>query len=144
MLRGLVLLLLGLPAPPHPLHSSSATLTDRGGGSVALSVRIFSDDLAAVAPGGDSAAAAYVLHHVRLSGRNGQPIVLKVETITHDGELTQVSARGMANDGLAGARVQQAVLWDRYHDQVNLVRTTIGSRTTTLIFANGDPPREVT
>ena len=48
-----------------------------------LSVRIFTDDLVAVAPGGDSAIAAYVRQHVRLITRSGQPVVLEIATITH-------------------------------------------------------------
>jgi hypothetical protein len=39
--------------------------------------------------------------------------------------------------------VQQAVLWERYHDQVNLLRAAIGGRSVTMVFSNGDPPREV-
>jgi hypothetical protein len=57
--------------------------------------------------------------------------------------LARVTAGGTVSGGLAGLRVQQAVLWERYHDQVNLLRASIGGRSTTLVFANGDPPREV-
>lgn len=139
----LLLLLLGLSQPFHPLHSSSASLSDRGDGRVTLSVRIFTDDLVAVAPGGDSAIAAYVRQHVRLIARSGQPVALAIATITVDGDLTQVTASGTATGGLAGLRVQHSVLWERYHDQVNLLRASIGGRSTTMVFANGDPPREV-
>ena len=144
MIRCLVLLALGLPPRPHPLHSSSAVLTDQGGGRVTISVRIFSDDLAAVAPGGDSAIAIYVRQHVRIFAPSGQPIPVQIDAIARDGDLTRITAQGMAPGGLAGARVQHAVLWERYHDQVNLLRAAIDGRTTTLVFANGDPPREVT
>ncbi len=142
MLPGLLLLLLGF-APNHPLHSSSASLRDAGGGRVTLSVRIFSDDLAAAAPGGDSAIAAYVRQHVRLTTGRGQTIPLEVTTIAIDGDLTQVTAHGVVAGGLAGLQVQQAVLWERYPDQVNLLRVSIGRRSTTMVFANGDPPRGV-
>ena len=143
MAPGLLLLALGLAPPAHPLHSSSASLTEAGSGRMTLSVRIFSDDLAAVAPGGDSAIAAYVRQHVRLITRDGRPVLLDVTTIYIDGALTQVTARVEAPGGLAGLRVQQAVLWERYHDQVNLLRASIGGRSTTMVFSNGDPPREV-
>ena len=142
MLPRLLLLLLGV-AHGHPLHSSSASLTDAGGGRVTLSVRIFSDDLAAVAPGGDSAVATYVRQHVRLITRAGQAVALEVTTIVVDGDLTQVTAHGQVAGGLSGLQVQHAVLWERYHDQVNLLRASIGGRSTTMVFANGDPPREV-
>ena len=108
-----------------------------------LSVRIFTDDLMAVAPGGDSAIARYVRQHVRLITRSGQPVVLEIATISTDGDLTQVTARGTAAGGPAGLRVQHAVLWERYGDQVNLLRASSGGRSTTMVFANGDPPREV-
>ena len=143
MLPVLLLLLLGISPPHHPLHSSSASLRDLGDGRVALSVRIFTDDLAAVAPGGDSAIATYVRQHVRLITRNGQPVILAITTIAVDGDLTQVTAAGKVSGGLAGLRVQHTVLWERYHDQVNLLRASIGGRSTVVVFANGDPPREV-
>lgn len=143
MLPVLLLLLLGISPPHHPLHSSSASLRDVGNGRITLSVRIFTDDLVAAAPGGDRAIATYVREHVRLITRNGQPVVLEIAMITVDGDLTQVTARGTVSGGLAGLRVQHAVLWERYHDQVNLLRASIGGRSITLVFANGDPPREV-
>ena len=138
-----LLLLLGLVMPSHPLHSSSATLSELGNGRVALSVRNFTDDLNAVAPGGDSAVAAYVRQHVRLTTGTGEPIPLEVTTIAVDGDLTQVMARTTVPGRFTGLRVQQAVLWERYHDQVNLLRASIDGRSTTMVFANGDPPREV-
>jgi hypothetical protein len=141
MLPGLLLVLLSTMA--HPLHSSSASLTEVGGGTVALTVRIFSDDLATVAPGGDSAIATYVRRHVHLISRGGDAVALEVTGIAVDGELTQVTARATIAGGLGGLRVQQAVLWERYHDQINLLRTSIGGRSNTMVFANGDPPREV-
>jgi hypothetical protein len=143
MLPGLLFLALGLAPMAHPLHSSSASLNDAGGGRITLSVRIFSDDLAAVAPGGDSAVAAYVRQHVRIIARNGGAVVLEITSIAIDGDLTRITARGTVAGGLAGLRVQQAVLWERYRDQVNLVRASIGGRSVTMVFAHGDPPREV-
>jgi len=138
-----LLILLGLSPFQHPLHSSSASLSDRADGRVTLTVRIFTDDLVAVAPGGDSAISSYVRQRVRLITRSGEPVVLEIATITIDGDLTQVTARGTPVGGVAGLRVQYAVLWERYYDQVNLLRASIGGRSTTMVFANGDPPREV-
>jgi hypothetical protein len=143
MLPGALLLLLGLHAPPHPLHSSSAILREGANGRIILSVRIFSDDLGTVAPGGDSAVANYVRRQVRLSTADGRLVAFDVATITRDGDLTQVTAHATAAGGLTGGRVQLAILWERYQDQVNLLRVTTGGRNTTLVFANGDPPREL-
>ncbi len=143
MLFGLLMLLLGPPSRAHPLHSSSASLTDLGAGVVRIAVRIFSDDLAAVAPGGDSAIAAYVRHHVSITGRDLQVIPLEVVTIVQDGDLTQVTFRGTVRGGLVGAHVQLAMLWERYHDQVNLLRAMIDEHATTMVFSNGDPPKEL-
>lgn len=142
MIPHLLLVLLGLIAPPHPLHSSSATLMESARGAT-LTVRIFTDDLDAVAPGGDSAVAAYVRQHVRLAVKSGAPVRLEVITVDRDGDRTQVTARVLAPAGLEGLRVQQAVLWERYDDQINLFRASIRGRSTTMVFANGDPPREV-
>lgn len=143
MLPGILFFLLGLHGPPHPLHSSSAILRDGGNGQIALSVRIFSDDLGAVAPGGDSAVASYVRRQVRLSTAGGRLVAFDIATITRDGDLTQVTANATAPGGLTGLRVQLAILWERYQDQVNLLRVSTGGRNTTLVFANGDPPREL-
>jgi len=143
MLLGLLVLLIGSPSRAHPLHSSSASLTDQEAGGVRITVRIFSDDLAAVAPGGDSARVAYVRQHVSFTGRNRQVIPLDVVSIAQDGDLTQVTFRGTAREGLIGAHVQLAMLWERYHDQVNLLRAVIDGHTTTMVFSNGDPPKEL-
>lgn len=136
------MLVLGIGLP-HPLHSSSAALTDLGDGRFSLSVRIFTDDLNAVAPGGDSAVAAYARRRVLLLVPNGQIVPLEITAIVVDGDLTQITARGRVAAGLSGVRVQLAVLWERYRDQVNLLRATIGNQSTTMVFANGDPPRGV-
>jgi len=143
MLLVLAVLLMGSPSRVHPLHSSSASLTDQGPGGVRITVRIFSDDLAAVAPGGDSATAAYVRQRVSITDRNREVISLHVVTIAEDGDLTQVTFRGTAREGLVGAHVQLSMLWERYHDQVNLLRAMIDGHTTTIVFSNGDPPKEL-
>jgi hypothetical protein len=144
MLLVLLMALLGPSSRVHPLHSSSAFLMDEGGaGGVRMTVRIFSDDLAAVAPGGDSAAAAYVRQHIVLTGRNREVIPLDVVTIVQHGDLTQITCRGTAREGLVGARAQLSLLWERYPDQVNLLRTMIDGHTTTLVFSNGDPPKKL-
>ncbi len=49
--------------------------------------------------------------------------------------------RGRVDGGLAGSRVDNRILTDRFADQVNVVRATYGRRTATLIFTRGDGPK---
>ncbi len=44
---------------------------------------------------------------------------------------------------VTGTRVQPTILWERYQDQVNLVRATVDGHSLTLLFVNGDLPREL-
>lgn len=49
--------------------------------------------------------------------------------------------RGRADGGLHGAGISNAVLTDRFADQVNVVRATYDRRTATLIFTRGEGPK---
>jgi hypothetical protein len=144
MIRQLVgaLWLAAMQPVAHPLHSSSASLTDQGDGRLSITVRIFTDDLQAVAPGGDSATAHYVRDHLKLTGPLG-PVGLELVSIARDGDMTVVAGRAKAGTTVSGMRVQPTMLWERYADQVNLVRATVDGHSLTLLFVNGDLPREL-
>jgi hypothetical protein len=53
------------------------------------------------------------------------------------GDVILLRLRGQVAGGLAGARVTNLVLCDRYEDEVNVVRATYRGRTETLLFSRG-------
>jgi hypothetical protein len=49
-----------------------------------------------------------------------------------------VTLRAPELRGVAGARLTNRVLFDRYEDQVNIVQTSISGRRQTLLFTKSD------
>lgn len=126
--------------PLHPLHSSRAEVAIRPDATFDITVRVFSDDLALAAPGGDSAQTAYLKRSFRIFTGQGSEVPVTVTAIRQDGEATHFTARARASMA-SDLSVQHGVLWERYDDQVNLVRVVRGARVTTLLFVRGDTPK---
>jgi hypothetical protein len=135
----------------HPIHSSLAELRwEPASGTVAVSVRVFSDDLcAALATRGlaagappaavDSAASAYAREAVLVAAPGSPgPLPLHWVGMRRSAEATWLELRAETSAGLAGARVRNAVLFERYGDQINLVRASYAGHTVSLLFTPGD------
>jgi hypothetical protein len=129
----------------HPLHTALAELSYQPDSqSVLIRVRVFSDDLAAAilsptdSSPTDSALSQYVRGTLALTDQRGRPLPLSWLGAKRTGDTVLLQLRAELNGGLQRARILVAVLWERFPDQVNIVRATYGSRTVTLLFTRAD------
>jgi uncharacterized protein DUF6702 len=155
LILGFALLLPPPPAPTpipvaHPLHTALAELTYRADSqTMVIRIRVFADDLAGAVSGltegdpPDSALSRYARGTFALADRSGRPVPLRWEGADHAGDLVLLRLGAALGGGLAGVRVLAALLWERFPDQINIVRASYGGRTTTLLFTRGDTARQL-
>lgn len=142
--RLVVGMMLGLLQPAHPMHTSVAELHDSTGGTVSIRIRVFEDDFKAAlgsrAEGEepDSMMSRYVQARFALTDRTGRPLAIDWKAAERAGAVLLLQLRAQVPGGLAGAGVTNALLCERFDDQVNIVRASYGGRTTTLLFTPGD------
>ena len=147
----LVLALLGgggpLPvaAGTHPLHTALAELTYQPDSQfVRIRIRVFTDDLTAALSTPidfslpDSLLSRYARRTLALTDQAGRPLRLRWEGSEWSGDTVLLQLRAKLTGGLQRARILAALLWERFPDQVNIVRATYGGRTVTLLFTRGD------
>lgn len=131
----------------HPLHTSLMQVSVLDGGRrVSVSVRLFADDFSAAigrpasgsgAPS-DSAAFAYLRGAVTVAAGTA-PLPLRARALRREGDLVWADLDAELPAGAAAAlRVQSRVLFERYPDQVNIVRVVRGERAGTVLFTPGD------
>lgn len=122
-----------------------------------VSLRVFADDLSSAvaarvtARGGsgpahpaseaEAEAYAYVRDAFTLLDGSGRRLTLHWEGWHRTGDLVWITLRADAPGGLRDMRVGDGILFDRYDDQVNIVRATYGGHTTSLLFVPGDSPK---
>jgi len=134
-----LLVLLTLIESAHPIHSSSAVITQGPGMTASIVLRVFGDDFP---PGRDSAAVTrYLASRFRLLDREGRSVPLRLERIRADGMVLLLELGAALPEGLAGARVWHGVLAERFDDQVNIVQARYAGRAVTLLFTAGDGPK---
>jgi hypothetical protein len=133
LLSALVALL--MPPDTHPSHTSSAELV-QDGDSVRVAIRVFADDIEAV-----GAVRPYIGARFGIADRTGSAVFLEWAGTESAGDVLTIRLRGRVPAGLSGARVHNAVLTDRFADQVNIVRAGYQRRAATLIFTRGDGPK---
>ncbi|HEY7611527.1 MAG TPA: DUF6702 family protein [Gemmatimonadales bacterium] len=127
----------------HPMHSSGAELSEERDGGVRVVLRVFADDFAAAlvcdsaAPAPDR-PAAYLRDRFVLLGGSGGRVELAWEAERPSGDVLILHGRGRVPGGLAGVRIANHVLTERFADQVNVVRASYDGRSATLIFVRGD------
>jgi hypothetical protein len=127
----------------HPMHTSGAELTGERDGTVQVMLRVFADDFAAELASGSADPApdrpgAYLRDRFVLLGSTGEPVELAWDAGRPSGDVLILHGRGRVPGGLAGARVANRVLTERFADQVNVVRATYDGHSATLIFVRGD------
>ena len=144
----------------HPMHTSvTEVVQEDARGDVSIQVRVYVDDLRAAvslpadalgadsegadSASGDSAAAdsamaRYLRGTFALADRTGRPVRLMWAGAEPTGDVMLLRLRGEVPGGLAGARVTNLVLCERFEDQVNVVRAEYAGRTTTLLFTRGE------
>jgi hypothetical protein len=132
----------------HPMHTAVAEITHVAGRSSAdISIRVFADDFGTVVTGepgtaaADSAMSRYVRGRFALADPAGHPMALEWAGARREGDVIRINLAVPAAGGLKGARVRIALLCERFDDQINIVRATYESRSTTLLFTPGDPEK---
>ena len=124
-----------LPIGRHPMHTSSAEVVQQGD-SVTVAIRAFADDIGTV-----DVLPGYARERFRLLDRSGSAVALTWDGAERHDDVVVLRLRGRLGGGLAGGRVENRILTDRFADQVNVVRAIYDGRTTTLIFTRGDGPK---
>jgi hypothetical protein len=139
---GMALLLAGAR---HPMHTAITEITCAPGGTTAaVSIRVFADDFGtAIADSlgtlaGDSASSRYVRGHFALADPHGRPVVLRWAGAHREGDVVLLQLTVPAAAPQSGARIASAFLFERFPDQINIVRATCGVRPATLLFTHGD------
>jgi uncharacterized protein DUF6702 len=149
----LLLAAIGIMAPSaysHPLHTTLTELTVASDGSVQIVIRAFVDDFSAaltrraalsggpIATPPDSAAARYIGESVILTDGAGRRVALALAKVRRTGDLLWITLRAPALAPVAGARLTNRLLFERWDDQVNIVQSSVGARRQTLLFTKRD------
>jgi hypothetical protein len=141
------------PGDAHPLHSSFAEITRERSGTIAISIRLFADDfgvaldsLRAKARGAPSETVAqeYFARSVVLTTADGKPVQLEWCGMRSQDGLVWLCARTVAPVAPGRLRVRNALMFDRFRDQISVVRWdrgsgTRGSETRTLVLSARAP-----
>lgn len=137
----LVLALLGQsarPADAHPLHTTLTALGyDAGAREVVLTVRVFADDFGRAVARSRS-PLRYLNGAIDVRGADGRRIPLRCGGVRRTGDLLWITLRGPAPSGVRGGSVRNALMFDLFEDQVNIVRTDLGGNDHSLLFVPGD------
>ncbi len=129
----------------HPLHTALAEISYQPNSpEVLIRVRAFTDDLALAvpnltdSPAADSLLSRYARGTLALTDQAGRPLPLRWAGAERNGDTVLLQLRATLSGGLQRARILVALLWERFPDQVNIVRATYGRRTVTLLFTRGE------
>jgi hypothetical protein len=130
------------------MHTSVTELRAEAGESVRIAIRLYADDLAgalgrAGVTAGDSAVSRYVRGRFAIRDRRGAPVALEWEGQESGGDAIVIRLSAAMPAGLAGARIANLLLTERFPDQVNVVRAATSRGTTTLLFTAGDGAKEL-
>jgi hypothetical protein len=134
----------------HPLHSSyTDVVRDARTGGLSLSVKLFADDFgvaldslgllpSARSMAREAVAQAYFERSVTVT-KDGQPVRLAwCGMRTADG-LTWVCARTVDPIPKGRLRIRNVLMFDRFQDQISIVRWTSMSRARTLVLTGRSP-----
>jgi hypothetical protein len=142
-------------AAAHPLHTTLGELAySPATGAVQLTLRVFADDFMAavgrvrrarVAAGQSQigSTASYLQRTVELRGRDGRPVPLHLQGVRREGDVFWITLHGSAPAGLEGGSLRNAVLFDLFDDQVNIVKVNRGRGERSLLFVRGDGPKRI-
>jgi hypothetical protein len=144
-------LLLVLPesGAAHPLHTSFMEITRDRAGNVTMSVRLFADDFGATldslrsksgAHSAEAAAQQYLFRSVAILAA-GKTVPLSWCGMRSEGGLTWLCARSAQPVSSSQLRVRNALMFDRFADQISIIRWDGGSDggTRTLVLSARAP-----
>lgn len=129
----------------HPLHTALTEISyQTNSQTVVIRIRVFADDLASSVPPTtapeepDSALSRYARGTFALADQSGRPLPLRWKGAERAGDMVLLQLEATLVGGLRQARVLAALLCERFHDQINIVRASYGGSTITLLFTPGD------
>lgn len=139
----------------HPLHTSFTEIgRDARTGAVTLSVRLFSDDfkaamdsIAAVASSRgvtrDAVVQAYFERSVALDTDKGTPIRLAWCGMKIVDGLTWLCAKSLDPVPIGRLRIRNTLMFDRFTDQISIVRWTSTSGARTIVLTTRSPTADL-
>lgn len=129
----------------HPMHTAVTEITCADACRQAeIGIKVFADDFGTVVtliPGtaaADSMMSRYVHAHLTMADGSGRPLALRWSGARRDGDVIHLRLSAPPAAACPGARITNAILSDRFPDQINIVRATCGTRPITLLFTPGD------
>jgi uncharacterized protein DUF6702 len=129
----------------HPLHTTMAEVTiDRTRGKLRVVVRVFADDfgkaLDAAGKSGsrEERAAAYLRGAISVGSDARQPLAMHDCGTRQQGDLLWLCAEANVPAQASRLTLRDAMLCERFADQVNVVRVTDGSKRRSMLFTRGD------
>lgn len=136
----------------HPLHTTLTRLSyDAATRTLNVSVRVFADDFGDAVIGreradvraapSDSATLRYLTGRLALQRAGGGAIALQWCGMRRDGETLLLCLRAVGQPSPAGVRMRNALLGEKFADQVNIVQASYGGATRTLLFTPRDSIR---
>lgn len=133
----MVIAILALVAAMHPLHTTMTELTiDESRHSVRAVVRVFANDFSNAArryPSADAYTAAAV------SIIDGRGVVALHSCGTRRAaDVLFVCTEGTFTGAARSLRISNALLFELFADQVNVVQISLGSNRHTVLFTHGD------
>ena len=127
----------------HPLHSSYAEVTRERTGAVVMQVRLFADDFGALldslraSSGGSSlelVARQYVQRQLVMTAADGATIPTAWCGMRSEQNVVWVCVR--TEKQIRGAfRLRNALMFDRFPDQISIIRWTGQKETRTLVLS---------
>jgi hypothetical protein len=142
-----VLLVLALQAGgSHPLHTTLATVEWRADRhQLEVAVRVFTQDLAEAISGAvsDSTACRYASGVLFLRDAAGRLMAAGSCSTERAADVTWIRLIVPAATP-AGLWVLNALLFERFPDQVNIVQANVAGHARTILFTTGDGPKPLT
>ena len=134
------------PLTAHPLHTSFTEIARERSGHVAISIRLFADDFGATidslsrlpanrGSAMDVVARAYFERSVALVDRSGASVPLTWCGMNSTEGLTFLCARSVGPVSEKALRFRNKLMFDRFSDQLSIVRWTSDAKTQTLVLS---------
>ena len=136
----------------HPLHTTLTTVTWKGDRhELEVAVRTFTQDLvdavtrvsrspAASGSVSDSAACRYAAAALSVRDAAGASLPVARCVTERAAEVTWIRL-AIPADRPMGLRLCNALLFERFADQVNIVQADLAGATRTILFTSGDGPK---
>ncbi len=137
-------LVLAVGVATHPLHSSLTTVAWRPETrTVELAMRVFTQDLADALAHRTGTPCRYVQAALSLRDATGHAIPIARCSIDKADDVTWIRLSATVDDP-RGLRLSNAVLFELFADQINIVQSSIGGRSRTVLFTRGDGLKPLT